>query len=503
MSDRPSKHAELLLLCGKVRDNVLTPEDAARLDELLQDNHQAKALYVRYMSVLSLMESRGASQATSGADSSDTIDEDVFSELLALEQQAEAEIVEQPMMLHLQVKDVEAPWQIAGAARWLAEKPATWASIAALVAIALVLVVVFTGTPGSSPIAVGPDESATANEQAVATLTAEHNAIWDRRPGQDLYAGQRFTLTQGFAEITTKRGAIAILEAPATIELLDNNNALRLHTGKLVGICETESSKGFVVRTQFADITDIGTVFGVAVGDADLVTTRVIKGEIDIHDPLGQADRRPNRLTAGQAAIIDASGLQRLELSDQDDPFKPLAALRDGITAMSGQVVLQQDQPSRINATVQLELAGHRLQNDIDVSADWPANHPKFIAAETSATIRAGTVIRSYILQFSPQKGQSEEPVTCRGSVTFSGRVLGLITTNDQHDRFVRDYGGPASRLMKDGGRFYWPEYGNLNSKDQINLLDNERTLEFVFIGHLEDAVRVILEEPVHRMTQN
>ena len=59
--------------------------------------------------------------------------------------------------------------------------------------------------------------------------TTEHDAVWDRQPGEDLYAGQRLTLTQGFAEITTTRGAVAILEAPVTIELLNNDNALRLH----------------------------------------------------------------------------------------------------------------------------------------------------------------------------------------------------------------------------------------------------------------------------------
>jgi hypothetical protein len=148
-----------------------------------------------------------------------------------------------------------------------------------------------------------PDVSAKA---VVATLTAGRDAVWDRRPGQDLYAGQRFTLTRGFAEITTKRGAVAILQAPATIELFDNDNAIRLHTGKLVGICETESSKGFVVRTPHMDITDIGTRFGV---DASEFTTEthVYQGAVEVAMPTSRGVTRQT-LTRNQAVRNDNAG---------------------------------------------------------------------------------------------------------------------------------------------------------------------------------------------------
>ena len=46
-----------------------------------------------------------------------------------------------------------------------------------------------------------------------------------------LFASLRSWLREQTEAITTERGAVVILEAPATIELLDNDNALRLHTG--------------------------------------------------------------------------------------------------------------------------------------------------------------------------------------------------------------------------------------------------------------------------------
>ena len=116
MSDQPTKHVELLLLCGKVRDDALTAEDAARLDALLQANDQAKQLYVRYMSVVSLLESRGVGQpaAADNTSTDDAMEHDVLAELLALEQAAEAELVEPIKAVRLNVPGEQTPWQLGG-----------------------------------------------------------------------------------------------------------------------------------------------------------------------------------------------------------------------------------------------------------------------------------------------------------------------------------------------------------------------------------------------------
>ncbi|MEM9347818.1 MAG: LamG-like jellyroll fold domain-containing protein [Planctomycetota bacterium] len=140
----------------------------------------------------------------------------------------------------------------------------------------------------------------------VAMLTAEHDAVWDRRPGTGLYAGQRLTLTKGFVQITTQRGAVAALEAPATIELIDSPNAIRLHTGKLVGICETESSKGFLVRTPHMDVIDIGTRFGVDATNPGDTKVLVIRGEIEVST--NKPGSMPIRYTQEQAVSVNTRG---------------------------------------------------------------------------------------------------------------------------------------------------------------------------------------------------
>jgi hypothetical protein len=195
---------------------------------------------------------------------------------------------------------------------WLTRTLIGSAVAAALLLAATLLAVVLIGDAPEPQVADQQDDKQDAINptnpviptDAVATLTNTHNALWAERAlarGSELTPNQRLTLTAGFAEITTKRGAIAILEAPATIELLDNDNALHLHAGKLVGICETDSSKGFLVRTPHMDIIDIGTRFGVDVSGDD-VTASVFSGEVR----LSRLNTPEQSLSAGQTARLAA-----------------------------------------------------------------------------------------------------------------------------------------------------------------------------------------------------
>ncbi|MEM6504622.1 MAG: hypothetical protein AAF711_04055 [Planctomycetota bacterium] len=211
---------------------------------------------------------------------------DLLSDLSAMEAAAEAE----PVQLVGQIGIRKPLWQ-----QWQFMVPS---GIAALLAIAVVLIVAipsgntatnnpsFTSEPGvpSEPGPIGPGLS-----EVVATLTGERGAVWSQgsaegalTPGSQLRAGDRFTLNQGFAEITTQRGAVMILEGPATIELIDSPNALRLWSGKLVGICDSASSKGLMVYTRQLQVHDLGTRFGVDASASDTTIVQVFQGEVEV-----------------------------------------------------------------------------------------------------------------------------------------------------------------------------------------------------------------------------
>jgi hypothetical protein len=213
-------------------------------------------------------------------------------------------------------------------------KPAMIAAAAAILLLASV-VFLFWGSDSKPQVAQQNTSNATPDvsidpfaSDAVAMITAEHDAQWSTPGGNTapvvgevLTAGQRLTLSQGFAEITTRRGAVAVLEAPATIELLDNDNAVRLHAGKLVGICETPMSKGFIVRTPHMDITDLGTRFGVDLSDTRRTSVHVLEGEVQARPTKSEANTAATRLSAGQSAIASVDQPSVKTTAYQPDRF--------------------------------------------------------------------------------------------------------------------------------------------------------------------------------------
>jgi hypothetical protein len=279
---------DILALILRYHDNDLDAAGLAQLRAALTQSDQARELFVRWSMHSQLLAESLSADYQEEADDPWQDSPNVLAELTKLEQQAQASLIE---MHHIKQPWHKRPW-IAGVA-----------ALAAMIVIAVVLTFVFTGPTGSPQITEDtsePGRDTPAINHHVATLTAEHNATWAERAlarGSQLTAGQTLTLTAGFAEISTARGAIAILEAPATIELIDNSNALELHSGKLVGICETESSKGFLVRTPHMDITDLGTRFGVN-AQPDHVETTVFVGEVIASTPDGQTRRLTDRQTA-------------------------------------------------------------------------------------------------------------------------------------------------------------------------------------------------------------
>ena len=144
----------------------------------------------------------------------------------------------------------------------------------------------------------------------IAVLTATHNARWQigsgevgLSTGQELVPGQRIVLTNGFAQITTKSGAEVILQAPTSIELIEQANELRLVHGKLSATVPPAAT-GFTVHTPTASIIDLSTRFGVVYDG----TTRaqVLQGEVVIKPANSAPDAEPIRLREGEGAVIDA-----------------------------------------------------------------------------------------------------------------------------------------------------------------------------------------------------
>jgi len=161
--------------------------------------------------------------------------------------------------------------------------PAALGGIAALLLVGLYLVGVFDRPTPTEPIADQP-----ATDTSVATLVSMTDAQWQSADGSKptqgmpIQPGTRLTLTAGQATFTTQRGAVATIQAPSSVQFIDHNNAIRLNAGKLVGVCETLSSKGFFVRTPQMDVVDLGTRFGVDASNPSTTEVHVFEGEVEV-----------------------------------------------------------------------------------------------------------------------------------------------------------------------------------------------------------------------------
>ncbi|MEM6505032.1 MAG: FecR family protein [Planctomycetota bacterium] len=344
------------------------------------------------------------------------------------------------------------------------KRVAAIATAAALVLGAVLTIVLISGPDETDSFVELPESPKPKTElptpkRIVATLTDERDAVWDRRPGDDLYAGQRFTLTQGVAELTTSRGAVAVLQAPATVELIDDDNAIRLHTGRLVGLCETDASHGFTVHTPHLAVTDLGTRFGVDASDSRLTSVIVFEGEVRVTPTKGQAGLLiPQRLVAGQSLTGSASALVVTNYEPQAynalldiDDLRPRT--EGGPVVWKGMLPLdmRSDQQEGDALQVYLERRAVVLKEvtTIDMMAGdaWPPER-----GFGKASVPSGTAVDVYLLHMdrvpSPHNIRTR-PIKC--VIRFDRPIVGVIaaeSTLRQTDAFLSVPGALHSSVV-------------------------------------------------------
>jgi hypothetical protein len=143
-----------------------------------------------------------------------------------------------------------------------------------------------------------------AEPQEVAWLVNAQNCQWaeDTEPTGAMRAGTVLRVERGLAEIHFRSGARVVLEGPAGLELLSANGARLLH-GKLSAKVP-EPAIGFEVLSPQGKVVDLGTEFGVSVGDDGATDVRVFVGQVK-----ASAGGDPVSLTANQSARLDGAGV--------------------------------------------------------------------------------------------------------------------------------------------------------------------------------------------------
>ena len=311
MNDRPITH-EVLPLIEALLDGTIDDAGFARLEAVLRDSAEARALYRSYTNLHAALPGivghspRLSIQITDEAGAQTPLEphEMPNDQLMDLLMQVEEQGEDLDPMALAAVRFQTTSSQTTSKPQYLSalsyviehtftpRRVAIMATAAALL-LGVVLTIVFViggdGTPEEvadlpdyTPLTPTPDPN-----RVVATITGQTQAVWISANGEGalpdrtlLGPNQRLTLARGFAEIMTNRGAVVLVQSPATIETTDKDNAIRLHRGKLVGRCDTRSSKGFVVHAPGLDVVDLGTEFGVEADAVNGSTVLVISGSV-------------------------------------------------------------------------------------------------------------------------------------------------------------------------------------------------------------------------------
>lgn len=310
----------------------------------------------------------------------------------------------------------------------LVRKSVPWVALSAAIMVACLI-----GLHLLSNRPAGPIAPVTPADSAVAVITADQDAGWlveGRRVGDALHADDRLVLLEGAAEITTLRGARALLQAPCEVVVLGENE-VRLTRGKLVGKCLTQRSKGFVVDTPTARIVDIGTEFGVYVDATGDVGVRVFSGLVDVETGPGLSQKQS--LVTGDLARVESGRLERVAYDTGFD-FRRNLISRASVPLLTGQIqwlaspppsVRLRDFEDSINAYLFLESRDVMVPAGTTINRATPAQP---ITPHGHVTLDRGVQADVYLLHFDPVNDPEAEPAKVRGRIEFDRPIIAVIS---------------------------------------------------------------------------
>ncbi|MBY0524404.1 MAG: FecR family protein [Gemmataceae bacterium] len=281
MSTPSDNHTELRALLQRLSDDSFSPEDAARLNDLLHGNPEACELYLDHLTLEAHLRRELGSPAP-GLD--------------ALPAFARSSSV------------------VAARANQGARRTRMFGAMVLRFAAAVVLgaVVALAGVYGlrsvHQPLAnktEDPDASPKLNGDSVATLLFADNCQWGKKErlveGQRLSAGT-LQLERGLVVVRFDGGAAVVLEGPTELQL-ETRGSARLVAGRLT-VRAPEAAAGFTVHTPASDVVDLGTEFAIKVERNGATELHVLEGEISYSKP-GTPQEDAELLSAGKAVRYD------------------------------------------------------------------------------------------------------------------------------------------------------------------------------------------------------
>ena len=165
-------------------------------------------------------------------------------------------------------------------------------------------------------------DSTSAGEASVARIIRKVDCDWEGDrwevvSSSQILPGQTLTMARGLMELEFNSGARITLEAPVSFTVESAMRGVLSH-GKLTAQVP-DSAHGFSVSTPKGEMVDLGTEFGLFVGEDGVTETHVFTGEVVVH---------PAGVENAESGISDSSSTVK-ELSLTEDMALRLGGAQD------------------------------------------------------------------------------------------------------------------------------------------------------------------------------
>ena len=333
---------------------------------------------------------------------------------------------------------------------------------------------------------------------SVGAYRAENVAI---QPGESIAAGH-LTLLRGVIRLDFVNGASLAVEGPAKIDVV-NKMRVVLQRG-VVTATIPESAIGFVVDTDTAHVVDLGTAFGVSVGNDGTTDVCVFEGEVSVSRN-GSTSSEPTLVHEGQAvrALEQSSTIDSADY--EVSPFENAWPVNSGVLQTTGAIRYVSPGPDfhpgnyedNEHIVVFPERTGFIPEEAIRVDMVDPGEYARTDYRD-KPVLPSGRRLTSYLLQLDayPEGKNPNRRRSVRGQITFANPIVGVITMNrllkESEAVFgLPDVSYPTPRTIEPR-----PEGDLRKGFDSLILAADRRTL-FVELqenpGHL-DQIRVLIE---------
>ncbi|TWT58319.1 FecR protein [Thalassoglobus neptunius] len=273
----------------------------------------------------------------------------------------------------------------------------------------------------------------------VARLVTSVDADWrDIEPmsGELLEAGS-FRLDAGTVELEFNRGARVTLQGPSDFEL-KSTDLLHVSSGNLVARIPEEAI-GFTITTDEAEVVDLGTEFGLRVGDGGQTEVHVIEGLVEVFEREGSSTRSGEsiRIEEGQAIRLKVGAAD--ELGSENIPVRSSRGVLGnrnrsdlGLTFLQGNIRLKEtvsrkDLKRQAASWIEVipEKSNVLLDQEIPVTLISAGNYRFF--GNTGLTVPQGVKVDSYLFHF-----RSAQPEPIRGVIKFDRKIVGVVCEASQ-----------------------------------------------------------------------